>query len=67
MLQILSVDINKAEDCGKKFRSNKQLGLIMFLGIMAGTYLKKEKDSDNTQAITHADTLVENTETGLSD
>ncbi|XP_053727809.1 4-hydroxybenzoate polyprenyltransferase, mitochondrial [Synchiropus splendidus] len=41
--QIYTVDIDKPEDCWKKFVSNRNLGLLIFLGIVAGNLWK---DSD---------------------
>ncbi|XP_017307270.1 4-hydroxybenzoate polyprenyltransferase, mitochondrial [Ictalurus punctatus] len=42
--QIYSLDINSPEDCWKKFASNRNLGLLLFLGIVLGN-LWKRKDS----------------------
>lgn len=42
--QIYSVDINRPEDCWKKFASNRNLGLLLFLGIVAGNLWKKRSD-----------------------
>ncbi|XP_048849262.1 4-hydroxybenzoate polyprenyltransferase, mitochondrial-like, partial [Brienomyrus brachyistius] len=41
--QVYTVDINKPDDCWKKFASNRNLGLLLFLGIVAGN-LWKERD-----------------------
>ena len=38
--QIATLDINNREDCGKKFNSNRRVGLILFLGIVLGTLCK---------------------------
>uniref|UniRef100_A0A336KI87 4-hydroxybenzoate polyprenyltransferase, mitochondrial n=1 Tax=Culicoides sonorensis TaxID=179676 RepID=A0A336KI87_CULSO len=43
--QIYSLNIHDPVDCAKKWRANNQLGLILFLGIMLGTYMKKEGSS----------------------
>ncbi|XP_038155823.1 4-hydroxybenzoate polyprenyltransferase, mitochondrial [Cyprinodon tularosa] len=43
--QIYTVDINKAEDCWKQFSSNRNLGLLLFLGILVGNLLKGSKES----------------------
>lgn len=40
-LQIYSLDINKPEDCWKKFASNRNLGLLLFLGIVLGNLWKR--------------------------
>ncbi|XP_022302961.2 4-hydroxybenzoate polyprenyltransferase, mitochondrial-like isoform X1 [Crassostrea virginica] len=45
--QLYTVDLNNPDDCAKKFRSNSQLGLVMFLGIVLGTLLKKEEESSS--------------------
>lgn len=47
LLQLYTVDLNNPDDCAKKFRSNSQLGLVMFLGIVLGTLLKKEEESSS--------------------
>lgn len=38
--QITTLDIDNAKDCGKKFVSNAQVGLIIFCGIVLGTLMK---------------------------
>lgn len=38
--QIYTLDINKPEDCWKKFVSNRNLGLLLFLGIVTGNLWK---------------------------
>ncbi|KAI4876555.1 hypothetical protein NFI96_016595, partial [Prochilodus magdalenae] len=43
--QIYSLDIHKPEDCWKKFASNRNLGLVLFLGIVIGNLWKKRDDS----------------------
>ncbi|XP_061586084.1 4-hydroxybenzoate polyprenyltransferase, mitochondrial [Cololabis saira] len=43
--QIYSVDINKAEDCWKEFISNRNLGLLLFVGIVAGNLWKTSRES----------------------
>ncbi|XP_035386126.1 4-hydroxybenzoate polyprenyltransferase, mitochondrial isoform X2 [Electrophorus electricus] len=43
--QIYLLDINKPEDCWKKFVSNRNLGLLLFLGIVAGNLWKKRSDT----------------------
>lgn len=43
--QIYTLDINKPEDCWKKFVSNRNLGLLLFLGIVAGNLWKERKDT----------------------
>ncbi|KAG7481577.1 hypothetical protein MATL_G00068060 [Megalops atlanticus] len=39
--QTYTLDINKPEDCWKKFVSNRNLGLLLFLGIVVGNLWKK--------------------------
>lgn len=39
--QVRTVDINNPGDCGEKFRANRHIGLLLFLGIIGGTLLKK--------------------------
>ncbi|KAK5969713.1 hypothetical protein GCK32_005406 [Trichostrongylus colubriformis] len=41
--QVGTVNINDSKDCWNKFKSNQWMGVILFAGIVAGTYLKKEK------------------------
>ena len=43
--QIYTLDINNSEDCAKKFVSNRRIGLVLFLGIVLGTYLKDPANS----------------------
>uniref|UniRef100_A0A9J8ABS5 4-hydroxybenzoate polyprenyltransferase, mitochondrial n=1 Tax=Cyprinus carpio carpio TaxID=630221 RepID=A0A9J8ABS5_CYPCA len=42
--QIYTVDINRPEDCWEKFASNRNLGLLLFLGIVTGNLWKKRND-----------------------
>lgn len=42
--QIYTLDINKPEDCWKKFVSNRNLGLLLFLGIVIGNLWKTRND-----------------------
>ncbi|XP_073815999.1 ubiquinone biosynthesis protein COQ2, mitochondrial [Musca autumnalis] len=48
--QIYSLNIDNATDCAKKFFSNSQVGLILFLGIVLGTLLKSEDTIKETKA-----------------
>ncbi|VDP34780.1 unnamed protein product [Heligmosomoides polygyrus] len=43
--QIGSVNINDSSDCFRKFKSNQWMGAILFAGIVAGTYLKKDENT----------------------
>ncbi|XP_022622686.1 4-hydroxybenzoate polyprenyltransferase, mitochondrial [Seriola dumerili] len=45
MHQIYTLDINKPEDCWKKFASNRNLGLLLFLGIVAGNLWKERRET----------------------
>merc|ERR1711874_520958 len=42
---VSTLDINNSEDCAKKFLSNRRIGLILFVGIVLGTYLKDPSNS----------------------
>ncbi|KAJ8356929.1 hypothetical protein SKAU_G00197230 [Synaphobranchus kaupii] len=42
--QIFTLDINKPEDCWNKFVSNRNLGLVLFLGIVIGNLWKTRDD-----------------------
>lgn len=53
--QIISLKMNDPGDCARKFISNYQVGLIIFLGIVFGNYLKSKHDnkiSNNLQSTT---------------
>eukprot|EP00095_Tigriopus_kingsejongensis_P007364 maker-scaffold1571_size35388-snap-gene-0.5 protein:Tk07364 transcript:maker-scaffold1571_size35388-snap-gene-0.5-mRNA-1 annotation:"4-hydroxybenzoate mitochondrial" len=43
--QIYTLDINDPSDCAKKFVSNRRVGLVLFLGVLLGTYLKEGNPS----------------------
>uniref|UniRef100_UPI0037E81B9E 4-hydroxybenzoate polyprenyltransferase, mitochondrial n=1 Tax=Semicossyphus pulcher TaxID=241346 RepID=UPI0037E81B9E len=43
--QIYTLDVNKPEDCWKKFVSNRNLGLLLFLGIVAGNLWKERQET----------------------
>uniref|UniRef100_A0A1I7Z866 4-hydroxybenzoate polyprenyltransferase, mitochondrial n=1 Tax=Steinernema glaseri TaxID=37863 RepID=A0A1I7Z866_9BILA len=43
--QVGTLKINNGEDCWRKFRTNQWLGLMMFLGIVAGNVCSTEDDS----------------------
>nr|CDJ94315.1 UbiA prenyltransferase domain containing protein [Haemonchus contortus] len=47
--QVGTVNINDSNDCWKKFKSNQWMGAILFAGIVAGTYLKKEKKDSHSE------------------
>lgn len=44
--QLYTLDINSPKDCSYKFVSNKNVGLILFLGIMLSTLLKPKKTTE---------------------
>lgn len=46
--QIISLNIDNPTDCAKKFISNHQVGLLIFIGIVLGTYLKIAADKTNS-------------------
>ncbi|KAK0417980.1 hypothetical protein QR680_013309 [Steinernema hermaphroditum] len=48
MWQVGTLKINNGEDCWSKFRTNQWLGLIMFLGIVAGNLCKPQEDSSES-------------------
>lgn len=52
--QIYSLDINNPTDCAKKFFSNHQVGLILFLGIVLGTVMKSKATQNQQQPSTSA-------------
>ncbi|XP_057686818.1 4-hydroxybenzoate polyprenyltransferase, mitochondrial [Corythoichthys intestinalis] len=43
--QIYTLDMDKPEDCWKKFVSNRNLGLILLLGIVAGNLWKQRPET----------------------
>lgn len=44
--QIYGLNVNNAKDCGKKFASNTFVGMIIFLGIALGNFLKSETSTN---------------------
>ena len=42
---VATLDIDNSEDCAKKFLSNRRIGLVLFLGIVLGTYMKDPSNS----------------------
>ncbi|XP_017964850.1 4-hydroxybenzoate polyprenyltransferase, mitochondrial [Drosophila navojoa] len=48
--QIYSLNIDNPSDCAKKFLSNQQVGLILFLGIVLGTLLKSDDSKKQNKA-----------------
>ena len=49
--QIYSLDINNPDDCAKKFVSNRRIGMVLFLGIVLGTYFKNPANSNDLVAL----------------
>ncbi|OWF41945.1 4-hydroxybenzoate polyprenyltransferase, mitochondrial-like isoform X2 [Mizuhopecten yessoensis] len=49
--QIWSVDLDNADDCAAKFRSNTRLGFLMFLGVTMGTLLKVAEEDEKENKI----------------
>ncbi|XP_057652344.1 4-hydroxybenzoate polyprenyltransferase, mitochondrial [Diorhabda carinulata] len=47
--QIISLKVNDASDCSRKFLSNSTVGFIIFCGITLGILLKKEKPKENKE------------------
>lgn len=41
--QITTLNINDPNDCANKFLSNRRVGLILFAGILLGTYMKDDE------------------------
>lgn len=40
--QIMTLDINDPKDCANKFLSNRRVGMVLFMGIVIGTFMKGE-------------------------
>ncbi|XP_037052097.1 4-hydroxybenzoate polyprenyltransferase, mitochondrial [Bradysia coprophila] len=49
--QIYSLNIDNPSDCARKFISNHQVGLLLFVGIVLGTLLKTENKSEKTKSV----------------
>lgn len=49
--QIYSLNINNPSDCARKFISNHQVGLLLFVGIVLGTLLKTNANSDKPKSV----------------
>lgn len=45
--QVGTVNIDDGNDCWRKFKSNQWLGAILFIGIVAGTYLKQKNSAEH--------------------
>lgn len=57
-LQISTLNINDPKSCWKTFKSNQKIGLLIFLGIIGGTLVKKQKDSNYKSSIIVKDPLL---------
>ncbi|XP_060069567.1 4-hydroxybenzoate polyprenyltransferase, mitochondrial-like isoform X2 [Ylistrum balloti] len=47
--QVWSVDLENADDCATKFRSNSKLGFLMFIGVTIGTLMKATEGEDEKE------------------
>ncbi|KAH8381396.1 hypothetical protein KR093_004095 [Drosophila rubida] len=56
--QIYSLNIDNPTDCAKKFISNHQVGLILFLGIVLGTLLKSDDAKTQRRSSTATSTAT---------
>lgn len=57
--QIISLEINDPSDCARKFISNHQVGLIIFIGIVIGNYFKSKHDNNLSTNLQSTSTLME--------
>lgn len=57
--QITSLNMNDPGDCARKFISNYQVGLIIFLGIVFGNYLKSKHDNKISNNLQSTSTLID--------
>ena len=48
--QVRTLDIYNAADCGDKFRSNRYVGLLLFLSIVAGRWAGGGQDTPTPEA-----------------
>ncbi|XP_006039016.2 4-hydroxybenzoate polyprenyltransferase, mitochondrial [Alligator sinensis] len=49
--QIYTLDINKPEDCWKKFTSNRTLGSLLFIGIVLGNLWKRKNPKEKEELL----------------
>ncbi|OCU00117.1 4-hydroxybenzoate polyprenyltransferase, mitochondrial [Xenopus laevis] len=52
--QIYTLDINNAEDCWTKFSSNRNVGLLLFIGIVFGNLWKRKGTSTEEGSLTNS-------------
>lgn len=58
--QIYFLNINNPNDCARKFISNHQVGLLLFIGIVLGTLLKDEKpNKNNNGTVLNTSTIIQ--------
>ena len=50
--QIYTVDLKNGEDCAKKFRSNRNLGLLFWAAIIAANLVRSPHDDDDDDGVT---------------
>lgn len=48
--QIVSLNIDNPNDCARKFISNHQVGLLLFVGVVLGTLLKEANAKPTTMS-----------------
>lgn len=51
---VYNLDINNAQDCGRRFRQNQQIGMIMLVGIIVGTLFKPKTSTTTLPAEEHS-------------
>lgn len=56
--QITSLKIYDPGDCARKFLSNYQVGLLIFVGIILGNYLKSQNECKSTTNRQHSSTFM---------
>lgn len=49
--QIYTLNINNPSDCAKKFIANHRVGLILFIGIIIGTLIKRSPNTEDEKII----------------
>jgi hypothetical protein len=48
MLQIKTLEIHNPQNCSERFKSNRHIGWILFLGILGSSILSKESNAHHT-------------------
>lgn len=54
LLQISTVDLTNAEDCGKKFRSNRNLGFLLWVSIVLSNLLKPNTEEKKDKELSNS-------------